>query len=158
MEFLNFFLELVRSYIGLVTALAWPAIVLLIFGVIWYYVVRSLSVFGAGKRAPLTWKGLDTLFNNLERQYLTHEPRSEGERKRREIVCHELREARKAAIQRDERAVVQSIARISSIAAQDDETAARRSLPVGQTALPPQAEIVTPESPDPANGSETKTG
>lgn len=116
----EFIIELTKSYIQLLSVIAWPLVFILVFAVCWYYLLRSLRVFTPRKRMPLTWEGLHTFFTNLEKHQLAQLSSDAKERLRQEQVCRQLRLAQLAAERQDEKAVVQSIAQLTQMAQQND--------------------------------------
>ncbi len=128
MDIPEFIVELTKAYAMILTAVWWPLVVLIIFFAIFY----RIGANSRKKRVPLTWKGLNTLFNNLERQHLASRPLNEEERRRKMIVCRELQEAKNAADQHDEKTLYKVVSSLSNVAMQNDKQLAKQHLPENQ--------------------------
>lgn len=115
--------ELIRLYIEFLSVLIWPAITLLIIGLVWYLFRKLFRSVSPGRRVPITWKGIHTLLSNLESQLLTYSASTPEELHRQEMVKHELRIAREAAERRDHHTMIQSIATLTQMAGQNDRQA-----------------------------------
>ncbi len=136
-------IELLQSYLQFLSIIAWPVVVLLIFGVLWFTVKRFFQSVTPGKRIPVTWKGMYTLISNLESQLLSQHPQTPEDRHRLDIVKHELRVAREAAENRDHHTMIQSIATLTQMASQNDSQAQQWNINFQQkhAQIPPQPNI-----------------
>ncbi|RJP20750.1 MAG: hypothetical protein C4527_24660 [Candidatus Omnitrophota bacterium] len=121
----DFIVELIKAYAMILKAVWWPLVVLVIFFALYY----RIGFNSRKKRTPMTWKGLSTLFANLERQHLSNRPLTEEERRRQQIVCRELQAAKNAAENQDEKTIYRVISTLSNLSTQNDKQLARQHLP-----------------------------
>jgi len=127
-------------------AIGWPLVVLVIFLIL---LIRRDRLAGRpfwGKKTSISWNGLNTLINELERQYIASQPTSNHDRRRHGFIGQELRTARQAINQHDEKTILQVITNLSSLAFLDDRKLAEWQKSNG-TLLPsvPRTELILPD-------------
>ena len=121
MTFGEFLVEFMKACAMVLSAFGWPLVILVIFFVLLIRRDRPLWYWGMKKKMPLTWQKWVGLLSNLEQRHLSHQPGTVHEKRRHDFVCRELRMARTAAEQQNEKAILEAISNLSILAVQDDK-------------------------------------
>lgn len=114
----EFLVQFIDAFSKIVTALAWPMVVLVVFFV-------CLQRFGGARsankrKAFFSSRSVETLLNQIETQCQTQGRLSKNDKQRLAIIHYHLQNARLGLEMNDEKRVIQSLAAISSLGACPD--------------------------------------
>lgn len=124
----EFFVELIRAYAEFLAAIAWPLVILIIFGAVLFYIDRSFGVVFRKRRMALNWRAYENVINQLESGYIEGLGQSKKDHPRKRLVQQQIDRARDAIQSRDSKKALRTLAALSSLGIQSDSQVAQWKL------------------------------
>lgn len=125
----EFIVELLNASSGIVAALAWPVVVLVVFFFCMHRFGFLWSTRSGGRRGLFSPKSVHQLLDSMESQCVIQGRLNNSDRQRIQLIQYHVGNARQALLNNDQDGITASLVALSGLAASSDRHLKQAMLP-----------------------------